>query len=181
MVVIAYVLLKAPSTPSAHIVKPEYYDGPVPLQTSVVVEYNHIPKSRYLWVVVRIIRNRVRKCSGQQKKNRKVYARRLVRTPKKAGGSEHMKDKPIRKAVALKYDQAKELAPKVVAKGKGLVAEKIIQVARDNDVLLHEDSNLANVLEVLEMESEIPEALYRAVAEVLVFLYRINHDYQTNS
>ncbi len=92
-----------------------------------------------------------------------------------------MKDKPIRKAVALKYDQAKELAPKVVAKGKGLVAEKIIQVARDNDVLLHEDSNLANVLEVLEMESEIPEALYRAVAEVLVFLYRINHDYQTNS
>ncbi len=85
-----------------------------------------------------------------------------------------MNDKQIKKVVALKYDQAKSLAPRIVAKGKGHIAEQIIQVARENDVPLHEDRNLANVLEAMELESEIPEQLYRAVAEVLVFIYRLN-------
>lgn len=85
-----------------------------------------------------------------------------------------MNDKQIKKAAALKYDQAKNMAPRVVAKGKGHIAEQIIQVARENDVPLLEDRNLANVLEALELESEIPAELYRAVAEVLVFIYRLN-------
>jgi flagellar biosynthesis protein len=85
-----------------------------------------------------------------------------------------MNGKQIKKAAALKYDQAKNMAPRVVAKGKGLIAEQIIQVARENDVPLLEDRNLANVLEALELESEIPAELYRAVAEVLVFIYRLN-------
>lgn len=85
-----------------------------------------------------------------------------------------MNDKPMKKAAALKYDQAKNMAPRVVAKGKGHIAEQIIQVARENDVPLVEDRNLANVLEALELESEIPAELYRAVAEVLVFIYRLN-------
>lgn len=85
-----------------------------------------------------------------------------------------MNDKQMKKAAALKYDQAKNMAPRVVAKGKGHVAEQIIQVARENDVPLLEDRNLANVLEALELESEIPAELYRAVAEVLVFIYRLN-------
>lgn len=85
-----------------------------------------------------------------------------------------MNDKRIRRAAAIKYDQAKNMAPRVVAKGKGLIAEQIIQVARENDVPLHEDRNLANVLEAMELESEIPAELYRAVAEVLVFIYRLN-------
>jgi len=85
-----------------------------------------------------------------------------------------MNDKQVKKAAALKYDQAKNMAPRVVAKGKGHVAEQIIQVARENDVPLLEDRNLANVLEALELESEIPAELYRAVAEVLVFIYRLN-------
>jgi len=79
-----------------------------------------------------------------------------------------MNDKPMKKAAALKYDQAKNMAPRVVAKGKGNMAEQIIQVARANNVPLHEDRNLANVLEAMELESEIPPALYRAVAEVLL-------------
>jgi len=85
-----------------------------------------------------------------------------------------MNDKQIKKAAALKYDQAKNMAPRVVAKGKGHIAEQIIQVARENDVLLHEDRNLVNVLEAMELESEIPAELYRAVAEVLAFIYRLN-------
>jgi len=85
-----------------------------------------------------------------------------------------MNDKQIKKAAALKYDQAKNMAPRVVAKGKGHIAEQIIQVARENDVPLLEDRNLANVLEAMELESEIPAELYRAVAEVLVFIYRLN-------
>lgn len=85
-----------------------------------------------------------------------------------------MNDKKLKKAAAIKYDQAKNMAPRVVAKGKGHIAEQIVQVARENDVPLHEDGNLANVLEAMELESEIPAELYRAVAEVLVFIYRLN-------
>lgn len=85
-----------------------------------------------------------------------------------------MKDKQIKKAAAIKYDQAKNMAPRVVAKGKGHIADQIVQLARENDVPLHQDQNLANVLEAMELESEIPAELYRAVAEVLVFIYRLN-------
>ena len=85
-----------------------------------------------------------------------------------------MNDKQVKRAAALKYDQAKNMAPRVVAKGKGHIAEQIIQVARESGVPLLEDPNLANVLEAMELESEIPAELYRAVAEVLVFIYRLN-------
>ena len=85
-----------------------------------------------------------------------------------------MNEKRIQKAAALKYDQAQHMAPRVVAKGKGHIAEQIVKVAQENDVPMHEDPNLANVLEALELESEIPAELYRAVAEVLVFIYRLN-------
>jgi flagellar biosynthesis protein len=85
-----------------------------------------------------------------------------------------MNDKQIRKAAAIKYDQARGAAPRVVAKGKGHIADQIVRVARENDVPLHEDGNLADILEAMEVETEIPAELYRAVAEVLVFIYRLN-------
>jgi flagellar biosynthesis protein len=78
------------------------------------------------------------------------------------------------KAVALKYDGKKDKAPRVVARGRGAIAEKIMAVARENDVPLHEDKNLVQILEALELETEIPPELYRAVAEVLAFIYRLN-------
>ena len=78
------------------------------------------------------------------------------------------------KAVALKYDKKKDAAPRVKAKGRGFVAEKIIETARAHDVPLHEDKNLVQVLEALDLETEIPAELYRAVAEVLAFIYRLN-------
>jgi flagellar biosynthesis protein len=85
-----------------------------------------------------------------------------------------MKDKQFKKAAALKYDETQSRAPRVVAKGKGRIAEQIIQVARENDVPMVEDRNLVNVLEALELEDEIPAELYQAVAEVLVFIYKLN-------
>jgi flagellar biosynthesis protein len=78
------------------------------------------------------------------------------------------------KAVALRYDNQKDCAPRVVAKGKGYLADKIIDVAREHDIPLYEDKNLVQVLEALDLETEIPPELYRAVAEVLAFIYRLN-------
>ena len=78
------------------------------------------------------------------------------------------------KAVALKYDRKKDNAPRVIAKGRGKIAEKIIEVAKAHNVPLYEDKNLIQILEALDLETEIPPELYRAVAEVLAFIYRLN-------
>ena len=78
------------------------------------------------------------------------------------------------KAVALKYDSKKDTAPRVIAKGRGNMAEKIIDVANAHNVPLYEDKNLVQILEALDLETEIPPELYRAVAEVLAFIYRLN-------
>ncbi len=83
-----------------------------------------------------------------------------------------MEKKP--KAVALNYDKDKNAAPRVVAKGRGFVAQKIIETARAHNVPLYEDENLVQVLEALDLDTEIPPQLYRAVAEVLAFIYRLN-------
>ncbi len=82
------------------------------------------------------------------------------------------------KAVALKYDNKKNKAPRVIATGRGDIAEKIIEVAKAHNVPLYEDKNLAQLLEALELETEIPPELYRAVAEVLAFIYRLNSSAQ---
>lgn len=78
------------------------------------------------------------------------------------------------KAVALKYDQKNDNAPKVIAKGRGEIAKKIIEVAQAHNVPLVEEKNLIQILEALDLETEIPPELYRAVAEVLAFIYRLN-------
>ena len=85
-----------------------------------------------------------------------------------------MKPEKPKRAVALRYDRAKNGAPRVVAKGERLVAENIIAAARKHGVPLHEDPNLAATLNALDLETEIPPELYRSVAEVLVFIYRLN-------
>lgn len=82
--------------------------------------------------------------------------------------------KKIKKAAALKYDEAKDMAPRVVASGKGQIAEKIVALAKKNNIPLHEDQNLVQVLEALDIDTEIPSELYQAVAQVLVFIYRLN-------
>jgi len=85
-----------------------------------------------------------------------------------------MKPKTPQKAAALRYDPGRDQAPKVVAKGRGEIAEKIVALARKHQVPLVEDPNLVQMLEALDVDMEIPTELYRAVAEVLVFVYRLN-------
>jgi flagellar biosynthesis protein len=84
------------------------------------------------------------------------------------------KEGPIKKAAALRYDAQRDEAPRVVARGRGKTAETIVALAREHDVPLVEDANLAQLLEALDVAREIPAELYRAVAEVLVFVYRLN-------
>ncbi|MFO7601530.1 MAG: EscU/YscU/HrcU family type III secretion system export apparatus switch protein [Candidatus Desulfacyla sp.] len=79
-----------------------------------------------------------------------------------------------KKAVAIKYNREKDRAPKIVAKGRNAVAERIIEVAKDSNVPVCPDKDLAQVLETLDLNYEIPPDLYRAVAEVLVFIFSIN-------
>ncbi len=72
-------------------------------------------------------------------------------------------------AVALSYTPEEE-APKVVATGKGYVAEKILEVAAENNVPIHEDEKVAGVLSKLGIGEYIPQELYEVVAEILVFV-----------
>ena len=85
-----------------------------------------------------------------------------------------MEDKKIKKAVALKYDQKKDSAPRVSAKGSGLLAEKIIELARKEGIPISEDPDLVGALIQLDFQEEIPPELYRAVAEILSFAYMLN-------
>ncbi len=79
------------------------------------------------------------------------------------------------KAAAITYDAEKDLAPRLVAKGSGPVADKIIEIARQHDIPMVKDENLVQVLEALDLDTEIPPELYRAVAEILAFIYRLNN------
>ncbi len=83
-------------------------------------------------------------------------------------------DKGRRKAVALRYNAEQDSAPRVVAKGAGILADRIIEVAREHGIHVAEDPDLVAVLSKLDVDAKIPEDLYRAVAEVLAFVYRLN-------
>jgi len=74
-------------------------------------------------------------------------------------------------AVALHYDRTG--APRVVAKGKGTIGAKIVEVARAHDIPIEENEVLAGALSNVELGDEIPEDLYKAVAEVLIFVLRL--------
>ncbi|MBI5213571.1 MAG: EscU/YscU/HrcU family type III secretion system export apparatus switch protein [Nitrospirae bacterium] len=83
-----------------------------------------------------------------------------------------------KKAAALRYDTKKASAPRVVAKGKGKIAEQIIQVAREHKIPIKDDPQLVEVLSTLDLYQEIPPELYRAVAEILAFVYRMTKKVQ---
>ncbi|MDI3472420.1 MAG: flagellar biosynthesis protein [Thermotogaceae bacterium] len=83
----------------------------------------------------------------------------------------------IPKAVALRYDRELEEAPRIIAQGKGEIAKKIIEIALENNIPIHEDPVLADILLDLEYYSEIPEELYRIVAKVLILVYEIENEF----
>ena len=88
--------------------------------------------------------------------------------------SEHNNDDKLNKiAVALSYDPGED-APKVIATGKGVLAEKILDRAKEVDVPVYEDEKLAKTLSNLELGEMIPPELYGVVAEVLVFVDRMD-------
>jgi flagellar biosynthesis protein len=78
------------------------------------------------------------------------------------------------KAAALQYDKEKGAAPKLTAKGTGAVAERIIEVANAHGIPLHKDADLLEVLEKVEIDTEIPLEVYAVVAEIFAYLYRTN-------
>jgi flagellar biosynthesis protein len=77
-------------------------------------------------------------------------------------------------AVALRYREDSDAAPRVVAKGWGHVAEMIVKIAKERGVPLHPDRDLAEILVKLELGDMIPENLYAIVAEILAYIYRMN-------
>jgi len=77
-----------------------------------------------------------------------------------------------KKAAALRYDQKKEKAPRVVAKGEGKNAENIIKIAALHKLPIQKDEDLIELLSNVEINKEVPDALYKAVAEVFSFIYK---------
>jgi len=77
-------------------------------------------------------------------------------------------------ALALKYQPKSDSAPKVTAKGKGKVAEKIIEIAQKNNIYIHNDPDLVEILSQLDINDEIPPNLYIVAAELLAFVYSLN-------
>ena len=83
-----------------------------------------------------------------------------------------MGSKDLKKAVALKYEAKRSNAPKVVAKGKGDIAKKILEIAKENGIEIYEDPALVEALSSLEINQEIPPRLYEAVAKIIAFVYK---------
>lgn len=82
---------------------------------------------------------------------------------------DRQKETKVKQAIALEYDPT-ENAPKVIASGRGILAERIIEKAKEAQVPIHQDSKLANTLSRLEIGEMIPPELYEVVAEILVFV-----------
>ena len=82
-------------------------------------------------------------------------------------------DETVDKAVAIKYDKTKDQAPRVVAKGKNLIAKKIKEIAEEHEVHIERNETLANELYKSKINEEIPEELYEAIAKILVFIYNL--------
>ncbi len=76
-----------------------------------------------------------------------------------------------KKAVALRYKLSEDNAPKVVAKGRGFLADKIERLAEEYDIHIERDSELAESLYKLNLNQEIPEELYEAIAKILAYIY----------
>lgn len=81
--------------------------------------------------------------------------------------------KDIKKAVALRYKLG-DNAPVIVAKGKGIIAEKIIDKAMEEEIYIHQDEELVNSLIDLQINEEVPEELYEVLAEIIFYVYELD-------
>jgi flagellar biosynthesis protein len=78
-------------------------------------------------------------------------------------------------AVALRYEPRKDRAPKIAAKGRGRVAEEILELALQHNIPIREDKNLLQILSRLDLHQEVSGEVYKAVAEILAFIYRLSN------
>ncbi|RSK27013.1 EscU/YscU/HrcU family type III secretion system export apparatus switch protein [Bacillus sp. HMF5848] len=79
-----------------------------------------------------------------------------------------------KQAVALSYNDNKNTAPIVVAKGKGIVAANLITKAKEHNIPIQEDSSLVELLQQIQIHEQIPEELYEVVAEIFAFVYQLD-------
>ena len=79
------------------------------------------------------------------------------------------------KAVALGYDDKKDIAPKILASGNGIIAEQIVNIAKSNNIPIHQDADLVQTLSLLEIDAYIPLEVYGVVAEILSYIYKQNN------
>ena len=77
-------------------------------------------------------------------------------------------------AVALKYDAEKDAAPRLAAKGKGAIAQAIIDMAKEHNIEIREDADLVGLLSKLDIDMPIPLEAYAAVAEMIAYVYKAN-------
>jgi flagellar biosynthesis protein len=89
--------------------------------------------------------------------------------------SQEEKNKGMTKAVALRYLPNRDRAPRVTAKGSGLLAERIIELAKEHGIPIKEDKALVQILSELDFQEEIPPSVYVVVAEILAFVYALGH------
>jgi flagellar biosynthesis protein len=81
-----------------------------------------------------------------------------------------------KQAVAIRYDPADDVAPTVVGKGQGYLAERIVELAKEHGIYVHTDPNLVALLMDVQLDEAIPPQLYQVVAKVLGLVYRVNRD-----
>lgn len=86
--------------------------------------------------------------------------------------------KQINKAAAILYDTERSDVPRIVASGKGVIAQKIIETAREAGIHIQEDPDLVELLAAIPVGEEIPVELYQTIAEVLAFVYEINNQFK---
>jgi flagellar biosynthesis protein len=106
----------------------------------------------------------------QPEESKKVTKRQI----KKYVDELTLPDKAKLKAIAIKYDVKKDRAPRIVASGRGGIAEEILRIAEENQVPFYEDKTLAEMLSKLEFDAEVPAELYAIIAEVLAFVYQLD-------
>ncbi len=81
-------------------------------------------------------------------------------------------------AAALGFNPEEDSAPKLLAKGQGYMADKIVEIAQANETAVYKDEKLAQQLQNLELGQSIPEDLYNVVAEVLIFISKMDNSYK---
>ncbi len=124
------------------------------------------------------VKDEMRQAEGDPEVKKKIRSKQMEiarrRMIKEVPKADVVITNPVHLAVALMYDRKTMPAPKVIAKGAGIIAERIKEIARENDIPIIENKPLARTLfKNVELGDFIPESLYKAVAEVLAYVYRL--------